>query len=164
MKLNKIAVILMAFGMFVVLINGGCGGQPEATLDKVLSVSDFPYILNGKQAVSMYFGGDKDNFVDITIHRNNIYKGFNVKSIKGSNDKKISGNCTLGGNMYFTSSKHDTYVYFSIDKLNKPDKVAEVTVSGKFIENQNFKETVTIPETTIRITGIYFENLIKKIP
>jgi hypothetical protein len=107
MKLNRITVNLMALGVFVILISGGCGGQPEAILDKVLSVSDSPHTMGGNQAVIINFGGNNDNGVLITIHRSSIYKGFSVNSQR-RNSNKISTYCIWGGKMYTQSSKHDT--------------------------------------------------------
>ena len=98
----------------------------------------------------------------ITVHRSNVYKGFSAYSRMRSGVNKISIYCTWKGKYYVESAKHDTFTKFSIDNFNPAKKTAEVSVEGKFVNIDALNDFIVIPESTIKITGKYFDNLTKK--
>ncbi|SMF94403.1 hypothetical protein SAMN02949497_1718 [Methylomagnum ishizawai] len=58
------------------LMAAGCGEAEPLDVDHVLSVTDFPFTLSGRPAVTVHLGGDQDNHLSITLRREDIRAGF----------------------------------------------------------------------------------------
>lgn len=157
-------VILSFF--FALLFLCGCEkpeSKPKALLTTVRIVSDSSFTMGEKQAVSIFFGGDKYNYFDVTILRQHVYEGYIEKSEKMSEDNEIDSSGLWKGVQYFQSSKHDTFVYFYIEKLDRLSKIAVIGFGGKFVGGNDFDTYFEIPVTKFKVTGELFDNLVMNI-
>ena len=156
----KTIIMITLFVFF--LIGSGCEKEKEQIMiNKIISVTDFSFTLGDKEAVSIIIGKDQNNFFDITIQRDNVFEGFSVNSTRKNKYQVISADGNWNGKQYI-QSKHDTYIHFSIDKIDKENKIAIISIAGKFIESGRLTELLELSKNTFQINGKQFENLVSK--
>ncbi|MDX9744447.1 MAG: zinc ribbon domain-containing protein [Arcobacteraceae bacterium] len=117
-----------------------------------LSVSDFEYTFKDKPAVSISIGESNNDFISITLHRNNIYEGFTTTS---NND--ISITATWDKLTFFQN--HLSRVSFTIEKMDSLNKEAIISLNATLHTNtENHKELNISTKTTIKDKN--FDNLL----
>ena len=151
--------------MFFFIIIGVFSDPPKESINnnnlfkKVLNVSEYYFTINNKQAVSINCGRNKDNFIEITIAKSNIKNGYKTYQKYGS-DKNINASATINKIYFCLSSKHETFINFSINKINKKEKTAEIIFSGRLV-SQRYNKFIEVKETKVIISGNDFYNLTK---
>ncbi|MGI0120318.1 hypothetical protein [Zooshikella sp. RANM57] len=129
-------------GAFVVVFIVGCIIDPVVksepiVISNMLSVSDFPYTMGDKQAVSFHAGPNKDNYLDITILRENVKEGKSFNSIKRNNNSLFSTTLHWDGKTYYQSANADTWATMSIEKLTNDSAI--ISFSGQYADGDNDK-------------------------
>lgn len=108
--------------------------KPDNKLE-TLSVSDYEFTMNDKQAVSISFGKTENNFCTVSIYRDSVAQGYSVSSTQ-RDDHSISVDCNWNGKYFVESSKHPTISSLSISSLDKNKNIAQVELTLKLVELQ----------------------------
>lgn len=127
---------------------------------RLISVSDYPFTLNNKPAVSISFGESEAKACSLTIEKENIYQGYVGKSFR-NNNQSIDVECMWDGVNLVRSSKHKTGLKFKIGSLDKKDQIATVSIKLQLIAPST-NETIFLDKVLLSIDGIHFKNLISK--
>lgn len=126
-----------------------------------ISVSDFEYTMNEKNAVSINLGESVNNYCDITIYRDLVKTGYSVRAKqKSSND--ISATCQWDGKTYFQSSKHPTHAKLKINEINSQSGLSKLTASLHLIDPYKNKY-FTLDNVSFELNKELTNNLIKKL-
>lgn len=128
---------------------------------KVLSVSDYDYTLKNKPAVGIFVGETKDNYVDITINKENVKENFEVNTKNNSSDKNLIGVTAHWDSItYFLNSKnHNSFVNLKITKIDREKKEAQFFINAKLYPQDD--NTPKFINTEFTIEGENFNNLVK---
>ena len=153
---------ILNLGFSVCAALSGCS-EPEVAIDppSILSVSDYDFTWNDKQAVSISFGETQSNYCSTTIYRVSVVTGYKVSSQQNSR-KEISTDCNWSGKYYMQSSKHSTSAKFELLSIDQKSKTAKAVVSVKLVES-NSGEYFTLDNTALVISGEHFGHLTKKM-
>lgn len=123
----------------------------------VLSVSNYSYTFGDKQAVSLSLGKDKDNYININVHRENIKKGFTLNTKINIDDKNfISGTALWNKKQYFENK--DSYIYLEIANLDYENKIAQLNIEANLYEAKENPSSLKI-QLSAKITNELFDNL-----
>lgn len=136
--------------------------KPENNKIETISVSDFKYTMNDKQAISILFGETQSNFCSVTIYRAAVKQGYSVSSAQ-RDDHSISVDCNWNGRYFLESSKHPTFSSVSIVSLDKDKKSAQIEISVKLIELKGLESYFSLDNVKLNISADKFDNLIKKL-
>lgn len=139
------------------------GGSNSLLINKNLStfnVSDFQYTLDNKPAVAITIGESKEDYIDLTVHRANVKKGFFIDTHNNQDKKLISISTQWKGKKYF-QNKDQAFVIFKILELDKNSNTAKISIEAKLYSNKN-DDSITI-NTTATITDKQFQNLVMNI-
>ena len=128
-----------------------------------LSVTDFDFTMGDKQAVSISMGKSKDDYYSITIHRDKIKANVTIRRDKNNPKKVINASATIDRKSYqFSLYKGSTSIILvKIKELNHKKKEAVMDVYLKLVDVPTQKYVI-FDKTNIRITGILFDNLVKR--
>lgn len=134
----------------------------------IIRVSDYEFTLSDKQAVSIAFGEPDSNWCDVTIHRENVYEGYSVHSVRRNNYKEVSFECYTDGMLLILNDNIDTNVKLELTTLDHQNKTARVVISAKLHEltkasENRFGSIARLMAVELKITGQHFENLIKQM-
>lgn len=150
-KFLSVVAVVLTFSLY------SCSSD-QVTLE-TLSVSDYPFTLNGTPAISLSFGESQSNFCSLTLTKNSVLQGYSFESNQKNNDS-MSIDCNWDGKTFVQSSKHSTLLKFSITELNKESLLAKATVSLNLVDPSN-NEYFSLENIQLIIEGDYFNNLIK---
>lgn len=146
----------------IVFLMSGCGGFNPGDF-KVSQVSDYDFTLDGRQAASILFTADKDNYFDVTIKRSSIYSGSSVAFRKGSVIKNINATASIDGSSYaiYTNKENGTFIKIVFESINEDKNEAKIIVSMKLYSSDKDKY-FEINEFSYKISGQAFKNLMIK--
>ncbi|BAK73718.1 hypothetical protein [Arcobacter sp. L] len=127
---------------------------------KVLKVSDYPYTFKNKSAVSFYIGTDEYNYINITIPRENVKKGFILNTKLNTNDRNlISAIASWDKKTYFDNE--NSFVIFEITDIDYKNKTASIKLEVSLNEAKEIASNFHV-QLTANITDEVFNNFIKK--
>lgn len=154
---KKLIVLVVA-----IFTLSGCGGFKPGDF-KVSQVSDYDFTLNGRQAASILFTSDKDNYFDITVKRSSIYSGSSVAFRKGAVIKNIDATASINGSNYniYTNKENGTFVQVVFKAIDRDKNEAKIMVSMKLYSADKDKY-FEVDNFTYNISGQAFKNLMIK--
>ena len=156
----KTSIYVLLAGLILFGLTACFDDVKVLNVDKVITVSDFPYTLKDKPAVIILLGRDNEHTVSVTMQREQIRPGY--VSILPANVPiyPMSIDVIWGDKSYVMSTKHGTNAEFHIKRIDRSKRVATVTVTGRLVNPKDFSDFSEIMESTLEITGTNFDHLI----
>jgi len=155
-------MVTMVIG-FVAFVDTPKPVSKENTL-KILSVSDYNFTIDDKQAVGIYIGRNDKEYFSITVPRSMIKQGNKIIKNKDNYIKYADITASFNGKQYFfiVNDSASSILDFYIQKIDYKNKNAIIKVYTK-IYNPDDNSYTEIKKQNFVISGILFENLTKNI-
>lgn len=131
---------------------------------EILSVSDYSNTMKGKQSVSISFGTSQTNYYTLTIHRDKVKQGIELKKDKSNYIGSIDCEANFNKKWYvfLIRDNFKSYIDFKINSIDYKNKQATIIVSTKLYNPDDGSE-IEIKNQKLSIKDTLFDNFTKQI-
>lgn len=135
--------------------------EPESNNQlKVIEVTDHAFKLNDESAVTVFVGHHASPQFGFTILKSDLKKGTLIQSSSDS-ATNLQVSASVGAKYYKQSKEQGTSASLQVLELNSQEKTAKLAVGAKLF-NPTLKDFQELEITVVELTGINYENLVKK--
>jgi len=135
----------------------------SATDYQLMSVSDYPFTMKGKQAVSIDIGKSDSEYFTITVQRDQIVEYNTISKDRTNPNETIDARGSKNGKSYYYLTRGAySVIFFNILELNKKKHIARIAISLD-LYNSDIKQYMRLKDAVYTIRGKQFDNLVKHI-